>query len=137
MRRHLNALKAHLEARGWRAHLIDVADDTALPYVLISPVYAGQYDPSLSGVTDDFDGYVRLTAVAESVNAALGLADAMRAYLSPGDAWTTIIIPGFHAEICWQSFDVADVDRDITGTALNNHRAFSKHTYHLNSRSLT
>lgn len=137
MRRHLNALRDHLDAKGWRAHVIDVPASVQVPYILISPVSHYDYDPSASGLTSDFYGLVRLTCVAGSVDAALAFGDAVRGYLSPRNAWTRVPAEGFAADICWAMFDAADVDRDVTGTALNNHRAFAKHTYHLDSRSLT
>lgn len=136
MHSHLVALQSHLEARGWRAHIIDVPKDENVPYILISPLSDYDFDPDSSGTSDDFTGHVRLTFVAGSVSAALAFADAGRAYLSPSNRWTRLEVPGFAANVCWRSFDVADVDRDITGTALNNHRAFAKHTFHLNSRRI-
>lgn len=137
MRAHLNAVRDHLAAKGWRAYTITVPADAAVPYVLISPEWAGDYDPDVSGMTDDFAGRFQVTAVAGSVDAALAFGDTVRAYLSPRNGWSRVPVEGFVADVRWDGFNTADVDRDITGTALNNHRAFSKHTFLIASRSTT
>ena len=137
MRRHMNAVRDYLAAKGWRAYVVTVPSGAVVPYLLISPEWTGDYDPDVSGLSDDFTGRFQVTAVAGSVDAALAFGDTVRAYLSPRNGWSRVPVEGFAADICWAGFDIADVDRDITGTALNNHRAFAKHTFHLNSRSLT
>ena len=134
MRAHMQALKDHLEGQGWRALVITVSDTAPLPYILLSPMMSRVFDPNVARVSGDVVFDFQTTIAADSVTAALGLSDDVRAFLSPEKRPTRIPLVGRVVEVKHVRFQLADVDRDVTAVATNNRRAFAKDVYRLISR---
>ena len=130
----MQALKDHLDGQGWRALVITVPDMAPLPYVLLSPMVSRDFDPNVARVSGDVVFDFQTTIAADSVTAALGLSDAVRAFLSPEKRPTRIPLVGRVVEVRHERFQLADVDRDVTAVATNNRRAFAKDVYRLISR---
>ena len=131
---HLAAVKTHLGPLGYTAHLVWAPEVTGQYLVLGGRAWERPRESPLSGLTDDLDTDLRITAVTGTPEGASIMLARVRALLSPQLDETRVPMAGRDVRVRFERSEFLTVDQDQVITGTSRHPAVGVDTYRLTSQ---